>query len=365
MLTETKPGALDVDVVDAEIDRFLDEAGQAAAAHPWLVAITMHEHFRSLYPADPHLPWAAERPLARVARGLQTGRRLLQAAGGLGSYFAHGAAWDDALDRTRFDPAQRRPAEPPTQQVYGRLWDELERRNYLNESAELLDARLGPAGLSAGDLRGLDVLDLGCGSGRFTLALAAGGARSAHGVDLGTASMARARDIAGSAVMANVTFRTGDALSLPYPEGAFDFVWCNGVLHHTADMEQGVRELARVLRPGGRSFLYLYAAGGLFWTSRRRMRPVMQRIPQEYTMRALELIGMPRDRFIFTDSWYVPRERHAARAEVEAMFADAGFASWRKVIGTRTTDLDRALAEEQPDGPAMWGDGEHRYLLER
>ena len=51
----------------------------------------------------------------------------------------------------------------------------------------------------------------------------------------------------------------GDSVtSLPFPDRSFDFVVCSGVVHHTPDPERCIRELARVLRPGGRLYLSVY-----------------------------------------------------------------------------------------------------------
>ncbi len=47
-------------------------------------------------------------------------------------------------------------------------------------------------------------------------------------------------------------FGVADVRSLPFPEGRFDLVLANYMLYHVPDLQEGVRELARVLRPGGR-----------------------------------------------------------------------------------------------------------------
>ncbi len=343
-------------------DRFLDLAARQAATRPWLVVMTMHEFARHLYPADPYLPFDATRaPPDRIAEVLRACTAILESAGPAGYFEAAVTSVANTVRRLERDNG-RRSTEGPTQQVYGALWDELDTAAYLTESTKLLDERL--PGCNLQDLVvGQRVLDLGCGSGRHTIAMAQAGAAEAHGVDLGAASLNRARQIAADAAITNVHFHEGSAHNLPFEDESFDFVLSNGVLHHTGDTLRGLREFHRVSKPGCRGFLYLYGDGGLFWYARKHMPKVMKQIPQAYTMAVLDLIGMPSNRFVFTDNWYVPIEHHITRVHLEQWLSDLSFQSFEKMVGQRETDLDRAVADGGADAAIIWGDGEHRYLL--
>jgi SAM-dependent methyltransferase len=94
------------------------------------------------------------------------------------------------------------------------------------------------------------VLDAGCGIGRLMLRLQRRGCETV-GVDIVRRDLlAGQRHLAGLEPLAS--FVEGDGGRLPFADASFDLVACTEVLEHCADANLALRELARVLRPGGR-----------------------------------------------------------------------------------------------------------------
>ena len=98
-----------------------------------------------------------------------------------------------------------------------------------------------------GAVSGLCVIDIGCGTGRHALRLAARGAR-VSGVDLSEGMLARARAKPGAE---RIDFRHHDLHApLPYADASFDAAVSGLVLEHVRDLELFFRELRRVSKPG-------------------------------------------------------------------------------------------------------------------
>ena len=102
---------------------------------------------------------------------------------------------------------------------------------------------------------GEQVLDVGCGTGTLAIEVQqrVGAAGRVFGVDPGTAQIARARSKAARRKMP-IDFRVGVIEHLDLPDRVFDVVLSTIMMHHLPDSlkRQGLAEIARVLKPGGR-----------------------------------------------------------------------------------------------------------------
>jgi ubiquinone/menaquinone biosynthesis C-methylase UbiE/uncharacterized protein YbaR (Trm112 family) len=114
------------------------------------------------------------------------------------------------------------------------------------------DAFAAKTCLTADELRGARVLDVGVGSGRFAEIAADLGA-SVVGIDL-----TRAADVAGENLGRRALVAQADLFHPPFADETFDVVYSIGVLHHTPDTRAAVERISRLVKPGGILAVWLY-----------------------------------------------------------------------------------------------------------
>lgn len=96
----------------------------------------------------------------------------------------------------------------------------------------------------------MTVLDVGCAAGHTALAFAPH-VREVIGIDLSAAMLAEAERLSAARGITNIRWEEESAASLPYPDNAFDIVTCRLVAHHFPSLAPSLKEMARVLKPGG------------------------------------------------------------------------------------------------------------------
>lgn len=101
---------------------------------------------------------------------------------------------------------------------------------------------------------GARVLDLGCGAGLDSLLLSRQAA-SVLAVDFSPDMLARARRAVSAAGAGNVEVRQGDAEAIPADDASIDVAVVNGIFNLNPKRTEIFRELARVVRPGGHTYV--------------------------------------------------------------------------------------------------------------
>jgi ubiquinone/menaquinone biosynthesis C-methylase UbiE len=142
------------------------------------------------------------------------------------------------------------------------------RATSLGDITEALERRLVLR--LAGDMRDRTVLDVGCGDGTLALACWESGAAQVAGLDADPRMITRAAAVAAQR-QATIGYTVGRAETLPFADQSVDLVVSVTMLTFVREADRAVREMARVLRPGG-----CLVIGDLgkwsYWAARRRIR---------------------------------------------------------------------------------------------
>jgi ubiquinone/menaquinone biosynthesis C-methylase UbiE len=257
--------------------------------------------------------------------------------------------------------------ESLTGEHYGRLFEAFSASSFWDEPARLLRLRLERNGIYQSQILGKEVLDAGCGGGRYTVAWRLLGARRAIGVDISPSGIESARGRLVDAGMDRVIFEVGNVLKLPFEDNSFDIVFSNGVLHHTPDWKAGVAELVRVLKPGGMGWLYLIEdPGGLFWDVIETLREIMKDEERDFARMALQMLGHPANRiFYMLDHVMVPINLRLRPDEIEGCLVATGATNIRRL--SRGADFDRIerIYQGEPYATVKYGVGENRYIFSK
>lgn len=172
---------------------------------------------------------------------------------------------------------------------FGFQWNRFARTQLDSVSGvPISEARLkASTGCSGTDWKGQRILEVGCGSGRFTEVLLQNGAQVVA-VDYSSAVEACWRNLSDFPGLVVVQ---GDLYRLPLKKKGFDCVICIGVLQHTPDPKRAFQAIAQMVRPGGRLVVDVY---GRSWRSflvmKYWIRPLTRRLPQPLLFDAVQRI---------------------------------------------------------------------------
>jgi len=153
--------------------------------------------------------------------------------------------------------------------------------------------------LGVSSLDGMSFLDIGSGSGLFSLAAAQLHARRVHSFDFDSTSVGCTQELKRRFLpdSESWTIERGSALDRVYllSLGTFDIVYSWGVLHHTGNMMQALENAALPVAPGGRLFISIYNDQGLRSRMWRTIKRTYNRLPEGMRTPYVVLVMAPQE----------------------------------------------------------------------
>lgn len=206
---------------------------------------------------------------------------------------------------------------------------------------------------------GKEVLDSGCGPGRYLDLLVKRSPKRLVGLEQGPALIealvGRFRDVP------SVEIVHGTCEALKFPDASFDFVLSNGVLHHTAgDLPRMIADHCRVLRRGGAMFIMLVGKGGLELKIWEFLRAFLYDVPIESVLARFGPVMSPLRLQGIVDHMY-GEYQETDRIEFES-WCNNLFSRIERVPGVEGLDVTPEVYRDDPYFAARFGCGQLRYL---
>jgi ubiquinone/menaquinone biosynthesis C-methylase UbiE len=247
-------------------------------------------------------------------------------------------------------------------QLYARAWTTYGDNTY-DHSVGLIEQRLRRSGFDEAFFRDKVCFDGGCGTGRASIAMAKAGARRVVAVDVSEASLEYLRRTMARYKLSNIEVVQQDVTELGrFETGSIDFVFSNGVLHHTQAPERGLAEHFRIVRPGGKFWLYLYGARGLYWHVYDRFRPIVTGLEVNENWRILRELRV-REGLIYTflDNLRAPRQYYLVDQVLELLRRSGEF-THENARGTSVIDDTQMLLASKWGSTILGPQGEVRIV---
>jgi len=256
--------------------------------------------------------------------------------------------------------------EEITAHLYSELFLKFDKEYYVDEPLDLLRQRLERNNFPVDKFSTWSALDSGCGNGRYSVALKNLGMRQVVGLDLSPDNIKDARR-RNSSSDKSLSFCVGDVQNLPFENDCFDFVFSNGVVHHTKNPSKATEELVRVLKKGGIGFFKVMPIpGGIHWHIIEILRVLTANLNLNTFVAVAELLGVPPNlRYFMIDHIKVPINVRYTKTQAEMLLRDAGAKNIR--FCERGADIDRAelVYRQQPNAEILYGIGENRFYFEK
>ncbi len=251
--------------------------------------------------------------------------------------------------------------------LFSDVWVQMTDDIYFDQTYAFTKERFEKNGINPEELFcGKIVVDGGCGSGKFSAAIAKFGAQKVIGIDIGEKGLVFAREQAKKVPYGDrLEYRNGSLLEIPLHDASVDMVWSNGVIHHTLNYEKCIEEFARVLKPGGTLFLYVNGRFGLFELLQDTLRKNMADVPSQLMQHFLILLGNDSGRvYWLMDCLYSPYE-WKSKSEVVALLAKHGFTDIQQLTRGVAIDQIEQVTIGLPYADVKYGEAQLKFLARK
>ena len=256
-------------------------------------------------------------------------------------------------------------------EYYGFLFEDFDDFSYYEEPYNLLTKRLKINNFNLNEFKNKKLIDYGCGNGRYTQVFHKLGCKSILGVDFSKKNISTAN--LKNKFKKNVKYKVMNVNNNSLQSKSFDYVFCNGVLHHNKSILRGLKEIRRIMKDDGKCIIYLSSTDGIKWYFIEAFREIVKnnKVKYEEILNKMIFYNMKKNKiFYLLDHIFAKYNQLTTRREVENLFKKANL----KILkffnrGHKLDDIERSYQLKRSTTHkiawSIYGYGEHRYILEK
>ena len=248
--------------------------------------------------------------------------------------------------------------------LFSDIWVNMTDDIYFEQTFNFTKERFKKNGLDAENFfKNKIVVDAGCGSGKFSCTIAKLKAKKVYGFDLGELGISFAKKQQKKKTYAKkISFKVASIMKMPLKSNSIDVVFTNGVVHHTSNYVQCIKEFKRVLKKNGKLFFYVEGSCGLFEIFQEKIRESLNDIPTEFVLSYLKSLGVDSGRLYWLqDSLKAPYE-YKTKSEIIKLLSKNGFQVEKQLTRGVSSDNIEKISSGMPYGKIKYGEGQIKFI---
>jgi len=251
------------------------------------------------------------------------------------------------------------------QKLFQDLWIRYSDKEFINDRLAYYVNRIKKNNISK-YFKNKTCIDFGCGHGQFLMALQKLGAKMCIGIDYGKKSISFANKMKKKLKLKNdkIKFIEGNVYNVPFKKNTFEFAIQNGVFHHLKDENKAYKEVFRVLKKGGKFWVFTDGSGGIRGKILDFIQEVLQKVDDKFILNVIRSLKLTANKTYMLSDFLNAKYRRTTRNEIIKRLKKIGFTNFKPMQGTYKTDYDKFHSKDKKFG-LKFGEGHIRFLCEK
>lgn len=251
------------------------------------------------------------------------------------------------------------------QKLFQDLWIRYNDKQFINDRLNYYIKRIKKNNILK-EFKNKICIDFGCGHGQFLMALQKLGAKKSIGIDFGKKNISFANKMKKKLKINKnkLKFINGNVYSVPFKNNSFDFAIQNGVFHHLKDENKAYKEVHRILKKGGKFWVFTDGSGGIRGNILDFIQQTLQRIDDRFVLNVIRSLKLTANKTYMLSDFLNAKYTRTSRNEITKRLTKIGFKGFKPMQGTYVTDYDQFHSKDK-NFKIKFGEGHIRFLCEK